>query len=430
MNRASYTVDFKLSVVEWVKNGGKSLREASKQFGVDRKCIRQWVKERAVLGSARLRQGPQKRKLHGGRCPRSQELDGLVLGYMLEQRRLGLQVGDHDLKQKAVHISQLLRLEDFKASPSWLKGWKYRNGLSDQTSLEQNTDVLNRSPVGSALVSHVTKLDSVLLPSSSHQSPRKPPNCHDNKASHQSNGNPGDDVIPDTPQSPKTHLTSTATRTVSHVITPDHTYSQSRNTGQLPAVHFTSAHINPDSSLPALTQCISTDRNSEPAVTCSYVELLGVPLGGHLLETTERLSNAVPSYCSVQSMCIPSSDPVMSSTQVDHFCELDISLPLENEEVVISRETRTKSEYILPALPVASSNSLSSSLASLSPPKRTSVESRSLLWPTLGCSRTSPVTFPEFHDFTDPLTGLLGNRRSQPVFPAGPEILMSTSETS
>lgn len=414
MNRASYTVEFKLSVVDWVESGGRSLREASKQFGVDRKCIRHWVKERAVLGSARVQQGPQTRKMHGGRCPRSQDLDRLVLGFVTEHRRRGVTLTDLELKQKALEISQLLDLKDFKASPSWLRGWKHRNGLSDRTPVD-NSDTLNQLPVGSALISHITELDTVILSSSSHQSQQSPADHHVN------NSRPGT-------LTPGPHTPSGPSVTISHVTTGDHTYSHQSSTNGLSVATFPSTHITPSSSL---TDCVSSSLNSDSpndAEPLSCVELLGIPLGGHLLETTDRLlNNPVPSsYCSVQSMCIPSSDPVMSSTQVDHFCELDISLPLEHEEVVIG-ESISRSDTIHPTLSLMTTPS---SLASLSPPKRSSIESRYLLWPTIGCSRTSPITFPEFHDFTDPLTGLLANRRSQPVFSAGPEILISTTETS
>lgn len=419
MNRASYTVDFKLSVVDWVESGGRSLREASKQFGVDRKCIRHWVKERAVLGSARVQQGPQTRKLHGGRCPRSQDLDRLVLGFMMELRGRGLTVTDQELKQKALELSQLLDLKNFKASPSWLKGWKYRNGLADRTPVEGSSQL----PLGSAVLSHITSLDTVSL-SSLCPSSQKPADCHDNSC--QSNSRPGTDPhVPSDTLTPVSHVTTA----LSHVITGDHTYARQSSTSERSVATFPSTHdITPDSSLTDHVSSLNSSSHhddGEPLVSC--VELLGIPLGGHLLETADRfLSIPISPYCSIQSMCVPSSDPVMSSTQVDHICELDMSLPLEHEEVVIG-EPLSKSDNILSSLPLVTTPT---SLASLSPPKRSSVESRHLLWPTIGCNRTSSVTFPEFHDFTDPLTGLLANRRLQPVFSAGPEILVSTTETS
>ena len=431
MHRASYTVDFKLSVVEWVKDGGRSLRAAAKQFGVDRKCIRQWVKERDVLGTARVLHGPQTRKLHGGRCPLSHELDRLVLGFILERRRLGKEVRDHELKCKAVQVSELLGLPDFKASPSWLKGWKHRNGLSDRDRLsEQDTDIVNLSqPKGSSVISHVAKVEAVLLPSL-HQSPWEPISCHGDKASLLRSSEPED--AQDRVQSPQTSATRETQDSVkiAHVVTPDHTYTQPpSNTVHPPSPSppSTSPHLPPPHSLHTPnTSTLYPQQHRDsgtPLMSRCYGDFLDAPLGGgHQLEMTQRhLSSSVPSYCSVQSTCVPSSDPVMSCTQVDHYCELDINLPLGREEVVLAGDVSNSDREM--SLSSESSGSLSSSLATLSPPKRTSLDSRSKLWPALGCSRTSPVTFPEFHDFADPLTGLLANRLSQPVFPAGPEIL-------
>ena len=385
MTRSSYTVDFKLSVVEWVNNGGKSLREASKQFGIDRKCIRQWVREKAVLGSARLRQGPRTRKLHGGRAPLSQDLDKLVLGFLLERRRRGRHVRDHEIKQEALHASRLLGLEDFKASPSWLKGWKLRNGISEQTLSGDSSDLLMQQPVGSSLISHVTPTDRVLLTQQS-------VNCHDDLTNHHddSNGRQRDD-----------HIMEPSASLPSHVITPDHTYCQ-----QSSMRHATN---------PSFNSSLSSDHRTS-MTTPTYTELLRLPIGGYQLDQRQP-------YGGVRSMCVPSSDPVMCCTQVDHFCDLDM-VPLVHDELLAPGDARNRLDLPFPPLPT------SSPPPSLSPPKRTSVNSRSLLWPSFGCGHTSPVTFPEFHDFTDPLTGLLANRRSQPVFPAGPQILTANTENS
>ena len=356
MTRASYTVDFKLSVVEWVNGGERSLREASKTFGVDRKCIRQWVRECSVLGSARLRQGPLTRKLHCGRGPLSRELDQLVLGYLLEARRRGTEAEDSDLKRKAVEAASQLGIEGFKASPSWLRAWKARTGVEET---KQRAVELAEAPVGSALISHISRDDCVRL------GPIESTDCSTDDSQ--------------TPSSP--HVTS-------HVITPDHTYCRR------PPADLVSSSL----------------KSTSP----SYSELLRLPMGGHLLESADQLNSLAP----YGSMCVPSSDPVMSSTQA--LSELDMAVPLSHEMILPSDESATS--LSLPLLPG------SPSLSSLSPPKRSSVDSRFLLWPSFGCTRTSPVTFPEFHDFTDPLTGLLANRRSQPVFPARPEILMSHTE--
>ena len=391
MTRASYTVDFKLCVVEWVKSGGRSLREASKTFGVDRKCIRQWVRESGNLGSARVRQGPQTRKLHGGRGPLSEELDRLVLGYLLERRRGGADVEDTELRQRAVEGARVLGLGEFKASPSWLRGWKARNGVGEPRLTGETAELLARqAPVGSSLVSHVRHSDSVLL------SPADPRGVE--------NSSSDDDRCPAKGELLSNQSTGSS-HVISHVITPDHTYSCKPL-----------SEVASPAKLARSSNTLYTNTTSHS----SYVKLFHLPMmGGHLLESSEQLllSDSSPQYSSMQSF--PSCDPVMSCTQVDHCSELDIAVPLEPEVLISGSDVGGLSS----ATPL-------SSLSSLSPPKRSTLDTRFLLWPSLGCTQTSPVTFPELHDFADPLTGLLANRRSEPVFPARPEILMSNSELS
>eukprot|EP00731_Ephydatia_muelleri_P038183 Em0674g6a len=90
--RKSYTTEFKLSVVEWVESHKSSVRAAAKQFGVDRKLVRVWLEHKPLLNSALVQHGPNRRKLHCGRPPASQELDRLALDFLCEQKRAGVQV--------------------------------------------------------------------------------------------------------------------------------------------------------------------------------------------------------------------------------------------------------------------------------------------------------------------------------------------------
>ena len=45
----SYTVEFKLQVLDWYHNNGKNKNAAAKQFGVDRKRIRDWEMNEQLL---------------------------------------------------------------------------------------------------------------------------------------------------------------------------------------------------------------------------------------------------------------------------------------------------------------------------------------------------------------------------------------------
>ena len=110
---------------------GCSLRAASKQFGLDRKVLRSWMKNRDNLKSAISLYGPDKKKLHQGRPPKSQELDKQVLDYLLNLQSEGVNVCDQELQRKARECAVSLGLKDFKAAATWLKRWKQRCGVNE-----------------------------------------------------------------------------------------------------------------------------------------------------------------------------------------------------------------------------------------------------------------------------------------------------------
>ncbi len=88
----SYTLEFKLSVVDWIQSTNASIRAASKQFGVDRKLIRTWLNSKETLSSALVVHGPNRRKLHRGARPISEAVDRHVLHFLAQQRQSGIQV--------------------------------------------------------------------------------------------------------------------------------------------------------------------------------------------------------------------------------------------------------------------------------------------------------------------------------------------------
>ncbi len=45
----SFTVDFKVGVVEWVERHSSSVRAAGLHFGLDRKVVRAWMKQKQAL---------------------------------------------------------------------------------------------------------------------------------------------------------------------------------------------------------------------------------------------------------------------------------------------------------------------------------------------------------------------------------------------
>ena len=50
--RRAYTVKVKLDVVDWYLNNGKNVAKTAREFDVDRKRVREWVKEETGLRNA------------------------------------------------------------------------------------------------------------------------------------------------------------------------------------------------------------------------------------------------------------------------------------------------------------------------------------------------------------------------------------------
>ena len=123
----AYTLDFKLAVVDWLHSHSASYRAAARQFGIDRKMVRDWVERKEFLRRAVLHYGPKKKKLHHGRRPFSLDLDKAVLDYLVQERAEGRCVRDKQLTRKALEFSHCLGLDSkFKATSQWLKRWKRR----------------------------------------------------------------------------------------------------------------------------------------------------------------------------------------------------------------------------------------------------------------------------------------------------------------
>ena len=170
--RASYTLDFKLRVVDWVQRSGASYRAASRTFGVDRKLLRSWVERRATLSSALAALGPQRRKLHSGRPPACRELETDVVAWLVAERASGRPVSNAQLQRRALEVAGRLQLPGFKATPSWLSRWKHRNNVASRNG---TNDIVGSSEeeggggceglelCGSALLSHVSPSDTVSL---------------------------------------------------------------------------------------------------------------------------------------------------------------------------------------------------------------------------------------------------------------------------
>ncbi len=127
--RCSYTVEFKVMVVDWLRKNDHNLSKTARNlklienvFGNGTRCTK--TSKSNCVGSK-----VKRRKIGGGRRPLSTDLELNLFQYLEEERAQGRVVTNLDLSRKAIRIAERLALQNFKASPGWLLNWKRRHSV-------------------------------------------------------------------------------------------------------------------------------------------------------------------------------------------------------------------------------------------------------------------------------------------------------------
>lgn len=133
----SYTVQFKLNVLDWYYKNGQNKNLAAKMFSVDRKRIRDWLLDETNLRSDPT---PERTKRKRTNClPQYREIETALYQYYTEQREKGIRPKNADLRSRSLQFaSQFGYGSSFKASVHWLCNWKRRNKILG--SIEHSND--------------------------------------------------------------------------------------------------------------------------------------------------------------------------------------------------------------------------------------------------------------------------------------------------
>ena len=114
----SYTVNYKLKAVDVAKK--KSIASASREFGVDRKRIREWITQEAKLDAFRKDGKSKSKRLKGGRKAQNEDMEELLFEWITELRSRNLRVSRAMIMRQAKTLSDE---ESFQASIYWLVEW-------------------------------------------------------------------------------------------------------------------------------------------------------------------------------------------------------------------------------------------------------------------------------------------------------------------
>ena len=136
----SYTVQYKLNVLDWYYAHGENKKQTAKHFDVDRKRIRDWLKFEQQF-RMEPQSGMQRKKKRTGFSPHYKDLDKALLEWYKEQKTQSQKVTNQALRIKALELAPQLGYQDtFKASTNWVVAWRRRNkdALEDGNALPED----------------------------------------------------------------------------------------------------------------------------------------------------------------------------------------------------------------------------------------------------------------------------------------------------
>ena len=85
-SRRIYTVEYKLGLLRWYQDNGENKHATTRNFGIDRKRLREWLEKADRLRDNQVGAAKKKWKLNAGKEPLSLELDQAVLRFLEEER--------------------------------------------------------------------------------------------------------------------------------------------------------------------------------------------------------------------------------------------------------------------------------------------------------------------------------------------------------
>ena len=133
-SRRSYTAGFKLEVITYAEENGGNMA-AQRKFGVSEKLVRDWRKQKDAL-----HQTKKTTKAFRGRTAYWPDLENQLENFVMEQRSSCRAVSTVQLRLKALEISKTMKIQNFKANPSWCYRFMKRKGLAmrQRTTLAQH----------------------------------------------------------------------------------------------------------------------------------------------------------------------------------------------------------------------------------------------------------------------------------------------------
>lgn len=125
--RSRFSLAFKLKVLK-AYDTTKSFNKVSKDFKIDRRIIREWMKQRSKMKETR---GISSRmRLQSRLRPGFPDLEKRVADWIREMRQKGYIIDGNLIKTHALHYANEMGINNFRCSDGWLNRFLKRNRLS------------------------------------------------------------------------------------------------------------------------------------------------------------------------------------------------------------------------------------------------------------------------------------------------------------
>lgn len=153
--RCSYTLEFKLRVLQWMKDENGSIRGTAKRFGIHRRMVQRWKEKELELTRAFVTNGAHRKKLRLNNQTLFQELEERLMNWFKTWNDSRKTVSDGDIRKQALLIAKDIGLERFKASQTWVVSFKERHGKTNTFN--------DSSPIHSSLLTHTNPNELINL---------------------------------------------------------------------------------------------------------------------------------------------------------------------------------------------------------------------------------------------------------------------------
>ena len=153
--RKAYSREFKLNVVTWFFNNGKKVNSTARNFKIDKKLVRMWVRAEQKIRN----QKPRSKSSGRGRQPFSPSLEKDLHDEFKTMRREGKVVKRWWFNTRMIQLVKERNPEkaDFKASDRWFSAFCRRYGVA----LRRKTHTVQKAP--EQLRNTITKFHSKIL---------------------------------------------------------------------------------------------------------------------------------------------------------------------------------------------------------------------------------------------------------------------------